>query len=105
MMDERNPRDRLVAEVLPPAIDELHRIITDPGAKNADKIAAIKVALVHTLGPSAPRQNTAPEEMTAAEIAHRIAELRLQQAARADAAKLIDLTPVAVPIRPPEIFD
>ena len=57
------------------------------------------------LGPSAPRQNTAPEEMTAAEIAHRIAELRLQQAARADAAKMIDLTPSPTTASGPGIFD
>lgn len=105
MTDERNPRDRIAAEVLPPAIDELRRIITDPKAKDADKISAIKLAMVHTLGPSAPRQNKAPEDMTPTELAGRIAELRARQVALADAAKLIDLTPNPVPAARPEIFD
>lgn len=97
MIDERNPRGRMVAELLPPAIDELHRIIMDPKAKDADKISAIKVAMTHTLGPAAPRQNRAPEDMTAAELADRMAELRVRSAALADAAKMIDLTPMPAP--------
>ncbi|WP_423210537.1 hypothetical protein [Paracoccus yeei] len=105
-MNESRARRRIAVEVLPSAIDHLQKIITAPGTKDADRISAIKVAFTHTLGPAAAgKLAKAPEDMTAEELAVRIAELRARQVARANGAKLIEGAAIAAPPPVTGIFD
>lgn len=97
MTNDRNPRDRMVEELVPLSIDGLRKILTDPNAKNADKISAIKVTFLHTLGAGAARIDKAPEDMTRQELDDRILELRARQAYLAQGAKLVDQVPSALP--------
>jgi hypothetical protein len=105
-MNESRVRRRIAADVLPSAIERLKQIIEADGTKDADRISAIKVAFTHTLGPTAAgRLAKAPEDMTAAELADRIAELRVRQLALAEGAKLIEGAPNDAPPAAGGIFE
>ncbi|MFB9222323.1 hypothetical protein [Paracoccus cavernae] len=97
MTNDRNPRDRMMDELVPLSIDGLRNILTDPSAKNADKISAIKVTLLHTLGAGAAGVVKNPEDMTRQELDDRILELRARQVYLAQGAKLVEHMPSALP--------
>ena len=84
--------ERLNDELLPAAIDLLHRVITDETEQTRNRIAAAKIVVDRTLGAAdAAADAKEPHEMTADELAARIARLRQRQAELAGAA--IDVTP------------
>lgn len=84
---------KLQNDLLPLAVGRLERILTDDQHKAADHISAAKVVLSYTLGKDAPGQDKAPEDMTADELAARMAALRARQVELADSAKVIEHEP------------
>lgn len=84
---------RLNDELLPKALDLLERVLEDESAKHSDRITAAKVVVTYTLGAKESGQDKAPEDMSAAELAERMATLRARQAQLAEGAKVIDLEP------------
>lgn len=83
---------RLHNNVLPLAVDRLERILQDDAHKAADHISAAKVVLSYTLGKDAPGQDKAPEDMTADELAQRMAALRARQLELSEGAQVIEGT-------------
>ena len=83
---------RLHNNLLPLAVDRLERILQDDAHKAADHISAAKVVLSYTLGKDAPGQDKAPEDMTADELAQRMAALRARQLELSEGAQVIEGT-------------
>lgn len=76
---------------LPKAVKLLETVLEDEKARNADRIQAAKVVLTYTLGRAdADGGDKAPEDMTADELAARIALLRTRQVELSDAAQVIE---------------
>lgn len=91
---KRQQTERLFSQVLPVAIEVLHKILADDTENSRNRIAAAKIVLDRTLGAAdAAADAKEPHEMTADELAARIARLRQRQAELADAAR--DVTPPA----------
>lgn len=96
---KRIQTERLHNELLPAAIDLLHSILTDAKENSRTRVAAAKIVLDRTLGAAdAALDAKEPHEMTAAELADRLARLRRRQAELAgvvDDAETVDDTPQA----------
>ena len=89
---KRREAERLHGELLPAAINLLHKVLTDETEQTRNRIAAAKIVVDRTLGAAdAAADAKEPHEMTADELAARIARLRQRQAELAGAA--IDVTP------------
>lgn len=99
--------ERLNNELLPAAIGLLQRVLTDETEQTRNRIAAAKIVLDRTLGAAdAAADAKEPHEMTADELAARIARLRQRQAEIAGAAQ--DVTPPQIDADPapdPGVFD
>lgn len=88
--------ERLYSDLLPAAIGLLAQVINDQTENTRNRITAAKIVLDRTLGAAdAAADAKEPHEMTADELAARIARLRQRQAELADAAR--DITPAAPP--------
>ena len=94
VLDEvrRVQTERLYGELLPAAIGLLHQVLLNDKEQTRNRIAAAKIVVDRTLGAAdAAADAKEPHEMTADELAARIARLRQRQAELAGAA--IDVTP------------
>lgn len=70
---------RLEKDALALAVDFIIKTLQDDKAAPKIRLEAAKVTLSYTLGRNADAAEKAPEDMTAEEIAARLAELRAQQ--------------------------
>ena len=79
-------------ELLPAAVDLLHKVLTDDKENTRNRIAAAKIVIDRTLGAT-DGANAAKElhEMTAEEIAAQLDQLRNMQREKAEGAR--DVTP------------
>lgn len=83
--------ERMNNDLLPAAVDLLHKVLTDETEQTRNRIAAAKIVLDRTLGANDGVEGKEPHEMTADELANRIATLRARQGELASGA--IDITP------------
>ena len=91
---KRVQTERLYSDLLPAAIGLLAQVINDPQENSRNRITAAKIVLDRTLGAAdAAADAKEPHEMTADELAARIARLRQRQAELAEGAR--DITPPA----------
>lgn len=88
---KRRQEERMTNELLPAAVDLLHHVLTDATENTRNRIAAAKIVVDRTIGAQMDGNAKEPHEMTADELAERMAQLRQQQAALADQAR--DVTP------------
>lgn len=87
----REQNERLTTVLLPKATNRLEKILDDDTAGARAHIAAAKLVYDNTLRAGDNSNGKEPHEMTADELAERIARLRQQQADIAHGAK--DVTP------------
>lgn len=88
-------REKLFSEALPAAVTCLVEIITNTKAPAGARVQAAKVVMDRTLGADDSKDDKEPHEMTAEEIAARIAKLEEVAALR---AKVVEAVPEPEPI-------
>lgn len=84
----RIQQERLDSELLPAAINALHRLLTDTRTPSGAVVQAAKVVLDRTLGVQNPESSKGVHEMTGDELARQLDRLRHEAAARS--GKIID---------------
>jgi hypothetical protein len=93
--------ERLYGDLLPAAIGLLHKVLLDDAENTRNRITAAKIVMDRTLGAAdAAADAKEPHEMTADELAGRIARLRQRQLELAGQA--VDVTPAEEQIEGPE---
>lgn len=86
--------ERITNDLLPLAVDRVERILRDDKAEMRHVLTAAKMVWDRSLGAEAGALQKEPHEMTADELAERVAQLRQRQAEIAGEAR--DVTPETI---------